>query len=111
MAPPFSFDKAPLIGAAKYANVNNNDPGIGRFSTLLPKLLPPGYVKSILKTLPSADRKVQIGKEKRPGTYTQFSKCLIRNRFKKCSRTLVLVNFRFSNAQLDQVKFPVEKVI
>lgn len=61
MAPVFSFDMTPLIGAAKYPNMLDQNI-LGRFSTLLPQLFPPGYVKTILKTLPNADHKVQIGK-------------------------------------------------
>ena len=62
MAPPLTFDKVPLVGAAKYGFMTDNDPGIGRYSTLLPKLMPPGYISTELKTLPSVNRKVQIGK-------------------------------------------------
>lgn len=61
MAPPFSFDRAPLVGAAKYAHTMEENI-IGRFSTLLPDHLPPGYVNTVLKTLPSTDHKVEIGK-------------------------------------------------
>ena len=62
MAPPFSYDKVPLIGAAKYSYVHDKDPGIGKSSTLLPQLMPPGYADTELKTLPLTERKVQIGK-------------------------------------------------
>ena len=57
--PTFSFDVAPLVGAAKYANLLGHDPGIGRFSTLLPEKIPPGYVDTQMKQIAS-DRKVQI---------------------------------------------------
>ena len=57
--PTFSFDVAPLVGAAKYANILGTDPGIGRFSTLLPEKIPPGYADTMLKTI-SQTRKVQI---------------------------------------------------
>ena len=62
MAPPFTFDKVPLIGSAKYSYMHDKDPGIGKFSTLLPHFEPPGYTGTELKRLPLADRKVQIGK-------------------------------------------------
>ena len=68
MAPPLTYDKVPLVGAAKYGFMTDNDPGIGRYSTLLPKLFPPGYVNTAFKTLPVDNRKVQIGK-----TYRQVS--------------------------------------
>ena len=58
----FSFDKVPLIGAAKYANLAGVDPGIGRFSTLLPQEVPPGYVGTQFKTLDNPHRKVQISR-------------------------------------------------
>lgn len=67
---PFSFDKAPLIGAAKYANMASIDPGIGRTSTLLPQIAPPGYVESKMKTLENSHRKVQISKCTNPGKMT-----------------------------------------
>ena len=56
---PFNFDIAPLVGAAKYANVLGMDPGIGRFSTLLVEKLPPGYTDTKLKRIPS-NRKIQL---------------------------------------------------
>ena len=58
----FSFDKTPLIGAAKYANMAGVDPGIGRYSTLLPLEVPPGYVNTQMKTLENSHRKVQISR-------------------------------------------------
>ena len=57
--PTFSFDIAPLVGAAKYANKNGIDPGIGRFSTLLTEKIPPGYIDAQMKQI-STERKVQI---------------------------------------------------
>ena len=57
--PTFSFDIAPLVGAAKYANLLGSDPGIGRFSTLLPERFPPGYTDTKLKSI-SNERNVKI---------------------------------------------------
>ena len=57
--PTFSFDIAPLIGAAKYANLLGSDPGIGRFSTLLVDKIPPGYADTQMKLI-SKERKVHI---------------------------------------------------
>ena len=70
----FSFDKAPLIGAAKYANMSGADPGLGRWSTLLPEKFPPGYLETKLKTLDDPNRKVEISRSsqklpKVPGSF------------------------------------------
>lgn len=61
MAYKFTLDTAILSGAVKYANMCDHDPGIGRKSTLLPKLFPPGYLGTKLINQEGATRHLKIG--------------------------------------------------
>ena len=61
MAYKFTLDTAILSGAVKYANMCDHDPGIGRKSSLLPKLFPPGYLGTKLINQEGATRHLKIG--------------------------------------------------